>query len=1297
MKKSLLLSLCMSVFAIAMHAQTEPTIVSDVTSKLQNADFSADTPVSTTVYTYDYNMPDDGVGASGESLFGMQAVTGWTASAPSNNVKIMQNSEDKSNVRDDEANAKASGIFAYLDPDANLDEQPGLGGAYYAPYYGSEAVEGGQSLGLVSVWGATLQYTQDVTLPAGDYMMIARIYNASGTGAVASSRNGFAGGDVQTYSAKTVYPSTEWENDTIIFRLAAETTGKISLGYVAAAAGSSSMPHLFIDNVKLYQIDAKYLDQKAIDEAKETLLKLIDEGKLYNVDVVPAEAVYDDPNATLEEVLKAIEDQKARNEAGLTDLSEFFINNPHFSQDEPIEDGITTYDYDMANLHNGNDKAVTHYGMQPVTGWVASTPSDNVEHQYRNPAKTSEILGSDAGMNARASGVLAIGGNAWLGGSVYLPPTTMSDGSTEGKLLGFISVWSAMSQYTQQVSIPAGSYTLTISYYNGGGTGAVAKNLMGFIEDAGTEHLGKTTTFTVGQWTKETIEFTLNEATSGKFSMGYTASNAGSGSMPHLFIDGISLVYVGTGLNVSLFALKAAVESGNKLLSEAFNADLRRQLEDAVDAGQALVSAQSKDDEKNKAATEAIKALLGEVNASIAAYKSLKTFRDDVSAATIKYNEDEYPELNVTLTNMLDEVDSALRSLDWTTSKIEETIASLNTIIKEGVKKQWDAVIASGKVLAKDLDISVLFDQMAYPYSTSAATNPTIEKWTKTGDGQFKTQFGTAEIWSGSAINSFKVSSTLTELPVGKYTISTKAFFRNADNVTNFTNYNETNTPEARLFAGANTVGLTNVAALANDIEGQTGWTSANGDEAAPYVPNNQEAAYNIFNNDEYTSLIQKSVSTVVPQNGSLEFGISAEGMEANAWTIWYTFTVTYNAPTASDVAGVLEALKIQAATLQDEVKVVKAADEMIENAKSAHENADMSSVEALMDVMAKYVEAIAYAEKSDSLYKVMVERYDIYTELMSEVESEEPKYHALMEEIGSIYEEVGGIEDNEKLQEYIDAIKDKWAAFVQYPVLETSSLDDPGNITTAIYNYSFIDPATQVAGLGGWTYTSDGGNEIKTGGSEENPAAEFYNNNSFNFYQTLKGLAEGYYQIRVQSFYRAGAAQANADSLTAEPTYGQNVKLYAKTESGEVATNVKNILQREDEEGSLETGQSATSGETVVKYAGEEEFYIPNDMTSFCEYTEIGIYWNEVKVHLNAGETLTLGLFKDTHIDNDWTIFNNFELYYLGNDEAPDAINAVEVNGEKASAAIYNLAGQRVAKAVKGLYIMDGKKVVVK
>ena len=71
-----------------------------------------------------------------------------------------------------------------------------------------------------------------------------------------------------------------------------------------------------------------------------------------------------------------------------------------------------------------------------------------------------------------------------------------------------------------------------MSYYNVGGGKAVAKNLMGFVEDNGTEHLGTTTTFTAGKWLKESIEFELDEVTSGYFTMGYTADNQGSAAMP---------------------------------------------------------------------------------------------------------------------------------------------------------------------------------------------------------------------------------------------------------------------------------------------------------------------------------------------------------------------------------------------------------------------------------------------------------------------------------------------------------------------------------------------------------------------------------------------------------------------------------------------------------------------------------------------------------------------------------------------------------------------------------------------
>ena len=57
----------------------------------------------------------------------------------------------------------------------------------------------------------------------------------------------------------------------------------------------------------------------------------------------------------------------------------------------------------------------------------------------------------------------------------------------------------------------------------------------------------------------------------------------------------------------------------------------------------------------------------------------------------------------------------------------------------------------------------------------------------------------------------------------------------------------------------------------------------------------------------------------------------------------------------------------------------------------------------------------------------------------------------------------------------------------------------------------------------------------------------------------------------------------------------------------------------------------------------------------------------------------------------------NNIRSFYLFNEDAvPTGINAVEA-GIANGAAIYNLNGQRVSKAQKGLYIIDGKKVVVK
>ena len=655
---------------VSVSAQTEYTILEDLTaSKIQNADFSEGTPVGVTINTYDYDMKNVTVGTSDptKGLFGMQAVPGWTANFPSDNIRVMETSS--STARTDGANAKAAGIFEF--DDESGDEHPGLGGSYFAPY--THPGFTGNVLGMVAVWGSNLKYTQDVTLTAGAYMMIVDVFNASGTGSLAANNIGFISENASYTSTKETYPTEEWVKDTIVFRLTAETAGQISLG-VSFSGGSGASPHLFINGVKLYSIDEQEVIQAEIDKAKEELKKLIDEGEMYDADVKASTDVYNNPNATMDQVQAAIAAQKEINAASVTDLSEFFFDNPHFDIDKPVEGGICTYDYDCEK----NGIATTNYSMLPVTNWESTNTT-----------------------NGRASGVYAIGSGAWLGGKEYIVPTVMSDGSTEGKVLGFVTCWTGTVQYKQACTLPAGQYKLTMSYYNTGGTDAIVKNLIGFVANDNTEHLAQTTTFPVGKWTTEEVVFTLDDETTGYFSLGYTSPNVGSAKMPHFFTDGISLTYVGTGFNPSLFALKSAITTGTTWAEseEVYFEGLRTQMEGLVKDAEDLFEADSEDKEANKAAAAAIKDLVPQIESSIAAYKNLATLQADLEKDYEQYDEENYPALNSLLGQLKDEVDGALDEASWNDTQIEEAIALRVTTIKEELQKVFDNAVEAGEEL----------------------------------------------------------------------------------------------------------------------------------------------------------------------------------------------------------------------------------------------------------------------------------------------------------------------------------------------------------------------------------------------------------------------------------------------------------------------------------------------------------------------------------------------------------------------------------------------------------------------
>lgn len=1197
---------------VTAQAQQQYTILEDLTSKkLTNADFKADAPLSgiEKLCTYDYDMPDNGAGSDGSGKFGLQPITGWTANLPSDNIKVLTSKDDP--AREDGANAKAGGIFSYVD-DTTTETGVGLGGAYYAPEKTDEAA--GPGLGIVAVWSADAYYAQTITLSPGAYMAIAKVQNTSGTATV-TNRFGFVVSETEAYrSKKESFPVGEgWVNDTITFLLEKETTGQLTIGYRSNGSGSDANPHLFYDNVKLYAIDKQAVIQEQIDALKEDLAALFEEAEWNYVDYSAAKSVYDNPSATLEQVQDAIDKLKADIAAKQTDLSENFISNPHFTLDTPIPDdnGICTYAKDK------KDNGVDYAQMLDVEKW------------------TKSIVDQDG----TASGVYRVGSNSFLGGKGFLPPTALSDGSTEGNVLGFVGSWTSNAQYTQNVTIPAGNYTLVISYYNSGGESDIAKNQMGFIASDGTEYLGATTKFPTGKWVEETIRFSLSEETAGQFSMGYTAANTGSGNMPHLFIEGIALSYAGDlDLDPSLFALKASVSTGQALLEKKFYQALYDELEEVVNKGDGLVSSNSSDVELNNEVTKSLNALIEKANVSVAAYEKLDEFYNGTLLDAIE----QYPDIEG-LTELQDELMTVVDECTYTAEQINEAIASLDTIIKDGVKAAWDAAVESGESLDEPLDITVLFEQMAYTYSTSAVKGSDVpdKEWVFGDASNFKTQYGTAEVWNQSP---FEVSRTLKDMPAGTYTITTKAFYRTADNATNIANYDPSAPASAFVFAGYATTGLTNVADIPS-AEAIEGWEGVNG----VYVPNNQQAGYNIFNDEAYTEKLEKSVSTVLGEAGDLKFGVKASQLEGNSWVLWYSFSIKYNAPDASILSSELKSCIAEAQALKDEVGMndwgTIQAEQAIEAAQGAvgkdipTVTAAISALNAAMDAMKANAEALIAVENASNKMNEAAENVESMT---AEAEA---AYAAASEK----YEAAGEFSTEEllALAEELNYAAD----LIKVPASAGASDTNPANMTAAITNPSF----EAEDGLSGWTYykgsdTQAADNSNATYTVENADGAKVFNTWS-------KSAPEGgFYVSQVINALPAG-------------TY----KLTAL-----VASDAGNSIS--------------------VGAIGSEAGIFYDNVAAMANAKEIG---EDVSCifKLEEGEALTIKVSSLT-----WFKADNFRLEYYGAESTQEptivGVSDIETADAAEITGIYNAAGVKVNAPVKGINIIrysnNSSKVVI-
>jgi len=1248
------------------------TVLEDLsTTKLQNADFTSGSPIDVEVFTYAYNMTEGGgIGDGGTQRYGQQLVTGWTAETPSDNKYVAKATVDANAATmagpGVGMNARAGALFKF-------SETINLGG-YLAPELDGDPDK--QFLGYVAVWGGDIKYYQEISLDAGAYMMEVTYHNTAGKVAVAKNYNGFVtdGGteyliqknqfDVTVDAASGLSTAV---TDFIVFQLPEATTGRLQLGYLAAGKGSADMPHIFIDHVRLCKIDPNDLVRDEINAKKVELLQLIEIGTAYGVDTSASQAVFNNPSATLAQVEAAIENQKAINASGTTDFSQYFIQNPHFTMDDAVDSEVYTYakdmDGDTGKSGTGGwgiaEGGASRYGSQPITGWITYNETDNI---WRS--------GTGGATNGRASGIFNIGGSEFLGGAAYLPPTTMSDGSSTGKVLGMVTCWTNTVQYTQYVTIPAGKYILSVSYYNTGGTVAIRKNLIGFVADDGTEHLCEHKTFPVGRWDTEEIEFELTEETSGYFSMGYQAEDKGSGDMPHFFIDGISLVYIGTGVNVSLEALKAAVRTAkNTMTSNQFSEALTTQLQGLVATGQTLIDNNSSDNDANKAATEAINNLMPAIQENIKAYAALDNFLYAADGAHPKawgiYNPaTTYPNVNAFLEEVSENAEYGLNYYTLSTAEINEIINGFDAGLKEKLQADWDALKTSGTVLDEPMNISALFTTLGVTYSTSAvggsgnAANVPDKQWNYGSATNFKTQYGTMEVWNQSPMT---VSQTMTEMPAGTYTIATRGFYRTSDNATNMSTYSPAD-ERAFVFAGSESkrTALANQAIVTRS-DAADNWALV-GDV---YLPNGQASAYSVFTDPTWDPTTYASVNTVLTETSDLTFGITTEQMDPNCWVVWNTFELYYNNSSAADVNDEIEALTEEIGNMISE-SPYDILGEVSEYLDAAYTEGDAAIGSGDKEVITSLRNTIAQAKADKAKYDALLSEADIYQGFYDK--------YAYTSSSNSIQELINQIKSGDgyatmaEVDKANDNLATDWHKHVVGQSLSAASETNPVDFTGAIRNGDFELLNSHFWNIIPW--------------DEEVPIGTNVG------YQSNRTYANAEGETVIEHFLEAwrDAADGPLNDGDLSTTLGALPVGYYLLEADAFAVN-----------------QTADFAEdlTGIQLAMIGSVWACTDITIAGENSTVAKHLYVMYHHTDASKGAVVSV-NISATNANWFVIDNLKLSYLGTTE-PLGIAETEADAQGAAVkSIYSLTGARQATLQKGINIVvdqNGKarKVFVK
>jgi hypothetical protein len=279
----------------------------------------------------------------------------------------------------------------------------------------------------------------------------------------------------------------------------------------------------------------------------------------------------------------------------------------------------------------------------------------------------------------------------------------------------------------------------------------------------------------------------------------------------------------------------------------------------------------------------------------------------------------------------------------------------------------------------------------------------------------------------------------------------------------------------------------------------------------------------------------------------------------------------------------------------------------------------------------------------TNSAQAVLDNETSTYTEMQvaiqtleNQVEVEQKKFNLLRHELNSLIisaevisvntDEARTVADNTEAtySEFSQAVSTLRSAYISKLGEGVNPGLLPLDVTSAI-----INPTFTADNASGW--------EGDTPQFQSHNNAEFYQK-AFDFHQTINGLPDGKYVLKVKGLHRPGS---NQDVYT---SYMQGID----NASAELYVNdaVKTLVNHAT--GAQDTRLIDDNTHWYEVSYNEETQYVPNSMYGARLAFDAGLYDNELPVTVTNG-TITIGIRLSESVDYGWVIFDEFQLEYLG------------------------------------------------